>query len=237
MKVEAASLLDANISTMDPELAHVSAAKVAGTLDPNDPVYVRLLNEAANNFARDSHGSLDQGNDACPPTDVPHFPPYRFTDSGTTVGRANNFTTCISNTAPDVIYTYTTITNQRVMISLCGSGYDTALELRRDGACPGTTQVACNDDNGPACQGLQSSIFAVLDSGVTYFIIVDGWGSSAGSYTLNMFDVGPCVTEVQPGDATEYPEAHDSTHAASDPNGGCNSEYPKFNVQGRAFWI
>ncbi len=127
---------------------------------------------------------LDQGNDNCPPTVIPGVP---YTDTGQTTGQTNDFTSCGANTAPDVIYSYTPIATQQFTISLCGSGYDTRLEVRSGGSCPGTTQNACNDD---AC-GLQSLITITLTTGIQYFIIVDGFSSASGSYTLSV--TGPCV--------------------------------------------
>jgi hypothetical protein len=159
---------------------------------------------------------LDQGNDACPATLIGGVP---YTDGGTTVGRANNFVACLANTAPDVIYSFTPTTTAAYAISLCGSGYDTALELRTGGACPGTTNVACNDD---AC-GIQSHLVATLTAGTTYFIIVDGFASESGAYILSVALDVPCDVPCQPGDRLECTELPDTSHARLDCNGACNN--------------
>jgi hypothetical protein len=127
------------------------------------------------------------GNDAC--ANITNITTCPFTCQGSTVGYVNDYGTCIGNTAPDRIYSFTTQAVSDVVISLCGSTYDTALELRTGGACPGTTQLYCNDD---FC-GLQSQITATALPVGTYYVIVDGWSSSSGTYNLNI-TATPCFS-------------------------------------------
>lgn len=56
--------------------------------------------------------------------------------------------------------------------------------VRTGGACPGTTQVNCNDDFS-SC-GTSSQISMTMNAGVTYYIIVDGYGSNSGAYSLSL---------------------------------------------------
>ncbi len=168
--------------------------------------------------------ALDQGNDTCPPTVIGAIP---YTDSGTTAGMANNFTpTCAASSAPDVIYSYTPAATAILQVSLCGSAYDTMLAIRSGGACPGTVQDACNDD---FC-GLQSQITFTFNAGTTYYIIVDGWSTSSGAYTLNI-DVPPppCSVTCPGGSLVECPEDHlNPDHGDVDCDGGCNSLVPTY---------
>jgi hypothetical protein len=166
---------------MERLVQQIQAAKAAG-LVPDAALYNRL----AELQPRHGGSPLDQGNDACPATVIGAIP---YTDTGTTVGYVNDYTTCGPNTAPDVIYEYTATTTENHTISLCGSAYDTRLEVRSVGACPGTTPNGCNDD---FC-GPQSQLTLALTAGTTYWIIVDGFSGSSGAYTLNVTGPPPPV--------------------------------------------
>ena len=142
-------------------------------------------------------GSLDQGTDHCPALTFASVP---YTDSGTTQGRINNYSgSCTGATGRDVIYQFTPVVTQMYRISLCGSGYDTGLYLKTGGACPGTTEVVCNNDY---C-GAQSELLASLTAGTVYYIIVDGNGTAFGTYVLT-------VTAAPPGDNCANPRVVDA---------------------------
>lgn len=164
---------------------------------------------------------LDQGNDACPATVIGGVP---YTDTGTTAGRVNNWNTAGScaggggtSNAPDVIYSITPPSSNTFIISTCGSLFNTLLEVRSGGACPGSAQVACGD---AGCGG-DAELIVSLTGGTTYYIIVDGWGTQSGSYTLSVKYM--CNVYPLAGDAIECAETADSSHARLDCNGGpCN---------------
>lgn len=65
-------------------------------------------------------------------------------------------------------------------ISLCGSSYDTKLHVY-SGSCAALTCIASNDD---FC-GLQSQVSFTAAAGTTYYVLVNGFGSATGSFTLN----------------------------------------------------
>jgi hypothetical protein len=155
------------------DMDYVQAQKLHGTLKMDDPAYLRLLAETP---APSGGGSLDQGNDNCPATVIAALP---YTDSGTTAGLANDFT-CAGNTAGDAVYEYTAVVAGLHSVRLCGSAYDTRLEVRT-GACPGVAYL-CNDD---FC-GLQSGIDVTLNVGDVITIVVDGFTTNTGAYTLNV---------------------------------------------------
>jgi hypothetical protein len=122
-----------------------------------------------------------------------------------------------------VVYSFTPTLDMCVNVSLCGSGYDTALYIMN-----GTTGgvVGCNDD---FC-GLQSELDNVsLAAGITYYIVVDGWSSNCGDYTLAMSECPPpCELVCAPGAFMENePDCQDGY--VDTYNGGCNSATPVFN--------
>ncbi|MEC7775557.1 MAG: thrombospondin type 3 repeat-containing protein [Planctomycetota bacterium] len=97
----------------------------------------------------------------------------------TTTGTADPETAeCGSSTAPGVWFEV--IGNGRTMwAETCGSNYDTRLSIF-DGDCTAPLCVTQNDD---AC-ALQSRVSWNTEEGLSYFVLVHGFGSSAGNYLL-----------------------------------------------------
>jgi hypothetical protein len=150
---------------------------------------------------------------------IPGLPYY---DTGTTVGYTDDYAgSCyFAGGAPDVVYRYTAAAGVTgINISLCASSFDTGLYVYD----AGLNEIACNDD---FC-GLQSQLDNVpLVAGQTYYIVVDGYSSASGSYSLN-FGVccGP-ILECPPGGVAEgEPPLGDGY--VDNFNGGCNTPgYP-----------
>lgn len=100
--------------------------------------------------------------------------------SGST-GAGSGATNTGGNAAPDVWYSFNGGgTPQDVTLSLCNSSFDTLIRVYD--ACSGT-QIALNDD---ACGagGTRSRLTFGSDGTTTYYIMVEGFGSSAGAYEL-----------------------------------------------------
>ena len=86
------------------------------------------------------------------------------------------------NLSPDVFYTYTgSGTEETVTLSLCdgGTDYDSLLRVFDDG-CNLVNQIVGNDD---FC-GLQSELSFASDGTTTYTIMVEGFGTSSGNFSL-----------------------------------------------------
>lgn len=86
----------------------------------------------------------------------------------------------VSTGAPGLWYSIVG-TGQNITASLCGSGYDTQLSVF-SGSCTGLSCVNFNDDY---C-GLASQVTFTGNTGTTYYILVFGYGSASGSFTLNI---------------------------------------------------
>jgi hypothetical protein len=155
------------------------------------------------------------GGDTIPGATV--IPSLPYHDTGATCGFVQDYSDCVYNTgAPDVVYAYTPVTSWEVItISLCGSGYDTALWVYAGG---GGNTVACNDD---FC-GLQSEIRQItVTGGVTYYIVVSGYDTACGSYTLSVETDIDCYVVCPSGSVPEgEPPCHDGY--VDNYNGGCN---------------
>jgi hypothetical protein len=145
------------------------------------------------------------------------IPSLPYQDSGATCDNVDDITLpCADSAAPDVVYSYIPSTNQMISVSLCGSGYDTALAVY-DSA---QNILACNDD---FC-GLQSEVQGVqLVAGQTYYFVVDGFSTNCGSYQLTI----PCCPPVNvecPAGAPQEGEPPCGDNYWDTWNGGCNSQ-------------
>jgi hypothetical protein len=161
-------------------------------------------------------GVLVGGDTPATATVIPGLP---YADAGSTCGYNDDYTpSCMFSTSPDVFYRFTPATNMCVTISLCNSLYDTGLAVYNSTT---STEIACNDDN---C-ALQSRLTAVnLVAGNVYFIIVDGYSTSCGQYSLSVTQCppppqcNPCpvngVLEGEPVCSDGYVDTF---------NAGCNS--------------
>lgn len=89
--------------------------------------------------------------------------------------------TCnVSSAAPGVWYKFVG-TGYNTTASLCGSSYDTKIQLY-SGSCGSMTCVDGNDD---FCS-LQSQVSWAATSGTTYYIFVGGFSGATGSYSLTI---------------------------------------------------
>ena len=87
------------------------------------------------------------------------------------------------NPASDVFYKFTgNGTSQLVTISLCGGGTDYDSVLRVFDDCDLLNELAFNDDS---C-GLQSEVSFTSDGTSTYYIMVEGFGSNSGNFSLDI---------------------------------------------------
>jgi hypothetical protein len=149
------------------------------------------------------------------------IPALPYADGGNTCGSANNVNpSCALSAAPDVFYRYTPAVNTCVNVSTCGSTYDTMIGIFN----AAFVEIGCNDD---FC-GLQSTISNVpLAGGQTYYIMIDGYNTSCGDYTLSVTECppppvcDPCtplgIAEGEPVCSTGYVDTY---------NAGCNSTPP-----------
>ena len=92
---------------------------------------------------------------------------------------------CGGGGAPDVWFTYTPAVNGNFTISLCGSDYDTAMELF-SGDCGALNLLECNDD---FC-GLQSGVTYCGIAGETYTFRVGGFNGSTGTVLVDIDNTG-----------------------------------------------
>lgn len=150
--------------------------------------------------------------------------------TGTTMGYNNNYDEVCpysGSTAPDVVYSVTPAADIAVDIDLCFSSYDTKLYVYDENL----NLVGCNDDFhfGAPCFTFSSKLENVaMQAGMTYYIIVDGYGSAAGDYQMDIVTFEPCIVvcpDVDPPAQLENePPLADGYEDAW--NGGCNS--PEF---------
>ena len=106
--------------------------------------------------------------------------------TGTTVGAASALgSSCGGDfSAPEQIFAWTPSTSHVATLRTTGrtTDYDTTLYVREESCL--SADVACNDDAVPGT--FQSSVTLPVVAGTRYFIVVDGFGVEAGSFTLSV---------------------------------------------------
>jgi hypothetical protein len=171
-------------------------------------------------------GTRVQGDTVADPFIIGGLP---FTAAGGTCSFNNDYDYACPYTgsvAPDVVYMYVCGTSMPVDLSLCGSLYDTKLYVYQNVV---GTPIACNDDYCSWQSQLSNVPFA---AGNTYYIVVDGYGTSCGTYDLAVAvnEWEPCIVECPAGAIIEGEpicyEGYNDTY-----NGGCNTTpYPVFQM-------
>ncbi len=165
------------------------------------------------------------------------IPALPYSDSGTTAGRFDDYDEVCpysGSIAPDVVYKYVATSSINVDIDLCNSSYDTKVYVYD----AGLNLIACNDDFyfGEPCGEYVSKIESLtLQSGTTYYIIVDGYGNASGNYSLEVdWRTGPYYTCPPDGQDEGEPPLVDGY--VDEFNGGCNTppEYPFQEILGNA---
>ena len=118
--------------------------------------------------------------------------------TGTTAGYLDDYDeVCpyVGGGATDVVYSFTPAADVAVNMTTCYSSYDTKLYVYENaaGVLANTVSggVACSDDNYPPgvddCTTWTSYIEGVwMTAGNTYYLVVDGYGSSAGDYVVDV---------------------------------------------------
>lgn len=100
--------------------------------------------------------------------------------AGTTLGKAEDFQgSCQSESSLEDVYRFDVLEPLRIRFHM--SGFDTVLYVRAD-CDSASSEIACDDDGGPN----NSSIIERDFQPGTYFLFADGWGTSAGPYTIDI---------------------------------------------------
>jgi hypothetical protein len=112
--------------------------------------------------------------------------------TGTTSGASTVAGTCASsNNAPERVFAWTPAVSGAAQIATCSStdtNYDSVVYVR-SGSCSSGPEVACNDDTAGCFTSEPNDHHASrltlnVVAGQTYFIVVDGFASSAGTFSL-----------------------------------------------------
>ncbi|NTV03773.1 hypothetical protein HGA89_02485 [bacterium] len=152
-----------------------------------------------------------------------------YSDSGTTIGYADDYDVACpysGSTSPDVVYSYTPMTDLVLTVDLCGSDYDTKAYIIDDMM----NVVGCNDDfyYDATCGVYVSLAEGLLTAGTTYYVIIDGYGGDFGNYQLYVTGEEPCLEVVCPADAVPEGEPTLYDGYVDEYNSGCNGELGNF---------
>ncbi len=135
---------------------------------------------------------------AWPPVNPTVITGIPYQNCGTTIGGVNDYDAVCpysGSTAEDVAFSYTPFDNVIVDLTLCNdddlcpTDYDTKMYIA-DGTWDMVSDPPyCNDD---ACSSNTGTSYVseltevALTGGVTYYIIIDGYGGSAGNFNLQI---------------------------------------------------
>lgn len=170
-------------------------------------------------------GNFQTGNDISTAIAIPGLP---YTDSFNSCAYADDYDEPCpwGGGAPDVVYSFTPAMKMHITIDLCESSYDTKVFVYEGSA---GNLVACNDDecDGPNYpNAFLSHLECVeLSGGMTYYIVVDGYGQDCGDYVLHVDECTPPTPcdAVCPAGAFVEDEPTCGTGYVDHTNGGCNS--------------
>jgi hypothetical protein len=105
-----------------------------------------------------------------------------LTQSGTTAGLINALSgSCGGGSAPETTFLFTAPADAMYTFDTFGSSYDTVLYLLDGATCQDDTLVCDDDENG-----LQSQVQTMLTMGQQVVVVVDGFSSNSGAFTLNV---------------------------------------------------
>lgn len=145
---------------------------------------------------------LEAYNDDCSsPIVVPSLPANY---EGDTRAGQDDFATIVGPSSKELFFRYTSPTCQTVGVHTCDSytTFDTGLEVRTGGPCPGSTVVTWNDD---FCgdTGYKSQVTFSAEANRTYYIIISGYGTDAGNFMIYFYNIGGApaapLADVCPG--------------------------------------
>ncbi len=93
-----------------------------------------------------------------------------------------------------------------------------------DSTCTGTlTEIGCDDDGGEGCNFCSTLLMTTLTLGETYFVVVDGQGSSTGTFCLSVFETP--TSNVNFGSTCELAHKMYSSNISFDLTAGNNGRH------------
>src|SRR2546430_8582200 len=107
---------------------------------------------------------------------------FPFCIPPTATSAADPVPTCVPSAGQGVWYQVTPDATATVVVTTCGSDFDTVLSVY-SGSCDALTQIACNDDDSN-CGTTASRVNFRADAGTTYYILVSGYAGDAGNLQI-----------------------------------------------------
>lgn len=126
-----------------------------------------------------------QGNAQCPGYEITTVP--YFTYGATWCGNDDVNPECRpTQDGQDVHWYWVSPYNQAMRAKTCFINFDTILDVRYGGACPGTWSAGCNDDYFCGSDALASTVVFDASAGATYYIHMDGFNGAEGMSSLEL---------------------------------------------------
>ncbi len=130
---------------------------------------------------------------------------------------ANCWTHNTGQPSADVYYKLIPDCSGTLTVSMCGGGTLTDSYLHLQNAAG--TDIAFNDDNGPSCVGLLSSLNYAVTAGTIYYIVCEGYSTNEGTFSLDVSLAGAGITYYADDDGDGYGDPATTITACSPPAG------------------
>jgi len=185
----------------------------------SSPDVARFRHPAKDHWMDFGDGARDDRQDGETIATAIVIPSLPFFDTGATCDNVNDYDEACpfsGSTSPDVVYAFTPQSETTLSVDLCASSYDTKVYVYAGDV---SQLVACNDDAGCGSTGYESRLWNVtVTPGTTYYIVVDGYGGSCGTYVLEItYPPAPCaicppdgVAEGEPPCMDDYVDEYNS---------------------------
>jgi len=158
--------------------------------------------------------------------------PYSMSTVNAT-GMGDSTPSCGGNFGKGVWFKFTPAVNGLITVNTCGSGFDTMLQLYA-GSCGSLSPIACDDDNGPACGGLQASAAFIGTASTTYYFLAGGYGGSSGNLQITASVVATppppndlCASAITLTAGSNYRMDTSPATSSQDPTPKCASSFGK----------
>jgi len=107
---------------------------------------------------------------------------------------------------------YSTVGNGNVFrASLCGSSWDSRIQVFTGSSCNSVSCVTANDNNGPMCAGSAASVAWATVNGATYYILISG-AIISSEFSLSL----SCQELCNPACTSGLPPSNDNCFDATD---------------------
>jgi len=140
------------------------------------------------------------------------IPPAGGTVIGVTFGSSTLTGTCgLTSVSPEQVFAWTPAHSGTATVTTCNAAtnFDTVLYVRSASCDVGST-VACDDDSPCDSGSTKSTVAFSVSAGVTYYVVVDGYGGAQGDFGVEIIPPPVVLTPTPTTTLTTTPTRTDT---------------------------